>query len=195
MSQADIDSFIDSARDGTLTPHDVSTAVARGIPMNARHSDKNGVTALHYVVDRKRHDLVVALLAVGADANVKSGYGYTLMWMAAANINADILQLLTEGGGNVNETNIDGETPLIALVKYNYYDVAARLQVLLMCPELVLDAEYYGKTTERWAVSMGHFKLASAIAEERVARKRWGNLRSAWIGATVAPDLLQLPTV
>jgi hypothetical protein len=80
-------------------------------------------------------------------------------------------------------------------VKYNYYDVAARLQVLLMCPELVLDAEYYGKTTERWAVSMGHFKLASAIAEERVARKRWGNLRSAWIGATVAPDLLQLPTV
>ncbi len=43
---------------------------------------------------------------------------------------------------------LHGETPLIALVRFKSGDAAARLQVLLACPELDLDAKYAGKTAD-----------------------------------------------
>jgi ankyrin repeat protein len=171
MSQADIDAFVDSVDYcGTLTPEGVTAAVAGGIPVNERHSS-DGVTALHNAVFFSRRMLVVALLAAGADANVTNRHGVTSAWWGAINSTADILQLLLDGGGSVNEPRNDGCTPLIALVKNNYGDAAARLQVLLAYPELDLDAKYRGRTAEEWAVDRGHSQLAVAIAEERARRE------------------------
>jgi hypothetical protein len=184
MSQAETDAFVDSVKDGTLTPEGVTTAVVtRGIPVNGRRSI-TGYTALSYAVAWKRRELVVALLAAGADANVKDDYGWTLVWWGAYYSTADILQLVIDGGGSVNEPKNDGETPLIELVMTNYDDAAARLGVLLACPELDLDATYQCKTAEQWAVREGYPELAAAIAEERHRRVRWSVLRAAWIGAT-----------
>ncbi len=184
MSQADIDAFVRSARYGTLTPHDVTTAVARGIPVNGRNSGWTN-TALHHSVLFKRRDLVVALLATGADANLTNNCGKTPIFEGAAYSTADILQLLIDAGGGVNEPRNDGCTPLIALIRYNVDGAAARLEVLLACPDLNLDATYYGKTAEEWAVDRGYSQLAVAIAEERRRRIRWSALRAAWITATV----------
>jgi hypothetical protein len=185
MSQADIDFFIKSAYNNTLTPEDVKIAVARGIPVNGRHGD-DGSTALHWAVQWKRCGLVVALVAAGADANVKNSCGDTSIWMGAFGGTADILQLVIDGGGCVNEPDNYGQTPLIGLVRYYRGDVAARLQVLLRCPELDLDTKYDGKTAEEWAVRRGHPELAAAIAEERRRRMRWSALRSTWIAAITA---------
>jgi hypothetical protein len=186
MSQADIDIFVDSAHDGTLTPHYVTTAVVtKGVPVNGRHS-RNGFTALHWAVRFERRELVVALLADGVDANVKNNVGATSVRLGAANSSADILQLLVDSGGSVNEPTSCGGRPLIALAKYNRGDTAARLQVLLACPELDLDAACQGKMAEMWAVTRGHPELAAAIAEERVRRKRWSALRLMWIAAVAA---------
>jgi ankyrin repeat protein len=186
MSQADIDAFIHSAQDDMLTPEGVTTAVVnRGIPVNGRSSIL-WATALHYAVLRKRRELVVALLAAGADANVKSAYGRTSVWEGAVDSTADILQLLIDGGGSVNEPRNDGCTPLIALLRWINGDAAARLEVLLACPELDLDAEYEGKTAEEWAVDRGHVELASAIAQERARRERWSALRTSWVAAITA---------
>jgi ankyrin repeat protein len=187
MSQTDIDAFILSVSSvgyNSLTSEGVVTAVGiRGISVNRRRSG-DGWSALHYAVHWERRDLVVALLAAGADPNMKDGSGTTSVWYAAYS-NADILRLLIHGGGSVNEADNFRKTPLIELVRWNRHDAAARLQVLLACPELDLDAACEEITAERWAVKMRHLKLAVAIAKERAGRKRWGNLRSAWIGATV----------
>jgi ankyrin repeat protein len=180
MSQDDIDAFVESAQYNKLTPEGVTTAVVtRGIPVNGR--SKWGYTALHWAVRCERRELVVALLAAGADSNTKNSFGDTSVLEGAAFSTADILQLLMDGGGSVNEPDIDGQTPLIALARNNCGDAAARLQVLLACPELDLDATYDGKTAEQWAVYMGRVELALAIAEERARRERWSALRAAWI--------------
>jgi ankyrin repeat protein len=185
MSQADIDAFVWSAANDMLTLEGVTTAVTRGIPVNG--GNVHGFTALHSAVLYDRRELVVALvvalLATGADPNVKDINGRTSVWVGAYNSTADILQMLIDGGGSVNEPDNYGETPLIALVD-NYGDVAARLQVLLACPELDLDAEFKGKTAQEWAVRKGRSQLALAIAEERARRERWSALRAAWIAAT-----------
>jgi ankyrin repeat protein len=186
MSQVDVDGFVVSAQNDTLTPEGVTTAVARGIPVNGRHS-RSGFTALHWAVRPKRRNLVVALLAAGADANVKDKRGRTSAWRGALQSTADILQLLIDGGGSVNEPDNFGQTPLIALVRNNCGDAAARLQVLLACPELDLDATYYDKTPEEWATKLGYMELAAAIAQERRRRMRWNGLRSTWIAAIAAP--------
>jgi ankyrin repeat protein len=186
-SQADIDAFVMSAYTGTLTPQEVKIAVAsRGIPVNERHSTW-GWTALHWAVRCKRFELVVALLAAGASPNVTDDHSLTSVWWAAYDGTADILQLLIDGGGggSVNELNGYGITPLIALAGNNCGDAAARLQVLLACSELDLDATYDGKTAEECAMDSGHSQLAVAIAEERVRRERWSALRASWIGVAV----------
>jgi hypothetical protein len=183
MSQADIDAFVFSAANGMLTPEGVTTAVARGTPVNGQHSTWCR-TALHNAVIYRRRELVVALVAAGADANVKNLDGETSVWVGAYDSTADILQLLINGGGSVNEVTNFGDTPLMAIMKYNRGEVAARLQILLASLELDLDARSDGKTAEEWAVSEGYPELAAAIAEERARRERWSVLRAAWIGAT-----------
>jgi ankyrin repeat protein len=183
MSQADIDAFVHSAHYGTLTPQDMTAAVARGIPVNGRNS-KWGITVLHYAVRFKRRDLVAALLTTGADPNVKDKLGATSVWWSAVDSTADILQLLIDGGGSVNEPCDLDRTPLIALARNNCHDAPARLQVLLACPELDLHAGYDGMTAEDWAVRRGHAELAAAIAEERLKRVRWSAVRCAWVAAT-----------
>jgi ankyrin repeat protein len=187
MNQDDINAFVYSAKNDMLTADGVTTAVVtRGIPVNGRHSS-DGWTALHWAVFRERRELVVALVAVGADANVKSLVGRTSVWAGARDSTADILQLLIDGGGSVNEADNVGRTPLIALVIDNYGDAVVRLQMLLACPELDLNSKYEGKTAEEWAVDMGYSELAVAIAQERARRERWSALRAAWVAATTPP--------
>jgi ankyrin repeat protein len=186
MSQAEINSFVESACVGTLTPEGVTSAViTKGIPVNGQHVNDFGNTALHYAVLCKHSQVVVALLAAGADASKKNLVGETSIWEGAAYSTAHILQLLIDGGGSVNEPDNFGQTPLIALVRYNFGNVAARLQVLLACIELDLHATYDGKTAEEWAVHMGYSDLAVAIAEGA----RWVGLRAAWIGVAVTITL------
>ena len=147
MTQRDIDAFVNSAERGALTPERVTKAVVqKKIPVNGRHSG-DGSTALHRAVRKQRRELVVALLAAGADANMKDCNGWTCVWWCAFWGTADILQLLIDGGGSVNEPDNDGCTPLLVLVANNNGDAAARLGVMLARPELNLDAKYGGKTS------------------------------------------------
>ena len=183
MSQADINAI-------ELTPKGVMTSVARGIPVNARN--RWGETALHRTVHWKlRRELAVALLAVGADANAKNSIGESSVWQAAISSIADIVQLLIHGGGSVNEPDEYGNTPLIALARNSFGNAAARLQVLLRCPELDLNTKYDGKTAEEWAVRRGHPELAAAIAEERRKRVRWSTVRCTWASA-IARSLMDV---
>jgi hypothetical protein len=117
MSQVDIDELVESAYKDTLLSGAVTRAVAMGIPVNGRSRMFNGSTALHWAVVNNRRELVAMLLAAGADANFKNNIGMSSVWAGATYSTADILQLLIDGGGSVNEVTNFGETPLIALVK------------------------------------------------------------------------------
>jgi ankyrin repeat protein len=143
---------------------------------------------LHHAAAFQHHELVVTLLAAGADANVKHIYGRTSLSYSAICSTPNILQLLIDSGGSVNEADDDGETPLIALM-YHIGDAAGRLRVLLARPELELDVTFKGKTAEQWAQENGHQDLAQAIAAERARRARWNGLRFAWIAANVTPPI------
>jgi ankyrin repeat protein len=165
MSQHDVDAFIISAGDGTLSSEDITLAVARGVPVNGRHS-ASGCTALHFAVLHKRREVVLELLATGADANVGDGFGRTSVVYGAYDSTAEILQLLINGGGDVNVSYGCGKTCLITLVKFNHADAAERLDVLLARQELQLDVTYTGKTAEQWAFLNGRVQLAEAITAE-----------------------------
>jgi ankyrin repeat protein len=165
MSQAEIDAFVVSAWNGTLTPEYVTMAVARGIPVNGRDSD-DGSTALHWAVRLRHRELVVALLAAGANARIKDDDDDTPLCVGIFSSTADILELLINGGGSVNELYQNGDTPLIAFVRWSYFCGKSRLRVLLACPELDLDARSDGKTAEEWAIHEGRSKIAAAIAAE-----------------------------
>jgi hypothetical protein len=105
------------------------------------------------------------------------------MWWGAYTSTADIMQLLIDSGGSVNNPAYDGMTPLIALVRWNKGDAAARMRVLLARHELDLDVTYDRKTAEQWAQEKGHPDLAQAIVAERARRMRWNDIRSAWVAA------------
>jgi hypothetical protein len=193
IGQADIDAFVHSAKNDMLTPEGVMSAVVtKGIPVNGQHSTWCR-TALHWAVFRQRREVVVALLAVGADANIKNKYGETSVKWGASFGTANILQLLIDGGGCVNEPDIYGRTPLIEVVRWHGREAAARLQVLLACPESDLDAKHDGLTAEECAMACVRPEVAFVIAQERARRERWNALRerwsalrAAWIGATIA---------
>ena len=168
MSQDDIDAFVRFVGyGGTISPEAVTAAVvSKQVPVNGRSSD-DGWTALHFAVYRSHPvGVTAALLAAGADANVKDIDGATPVWVGGYSSTVAILQLLIDAGGSVNEANHDGQTPLIALVRNNVGDAAARLGVLLARPNLDLDARFEGKTAEEWAMERGHGALGAAIAAE-----------------------------
>jgi ankyrin repeat protein len=100
---------------------------------------------------------------------------------------SEILQLLINAGGSVNEAASYGMTPLIALVRNSADDAAAALGVLLARPELDLDAKWEGKTAKQWAVEKSHPELAAVIGQEQARRRRWSDLRSTWVTSMALP--------
>ena len=148
-----------AADKGALTAEGIAAAVARGVDVNGL---RRGEAALHRAVNGSHREAIAALLAAGADANVTDYAGATPTWRCAASGTADVLQLLIDGGGDVNAADGCGESPLIALVRRGRGDGAARLAMLLSCPGLHLDAMAEGRTAEGWAAE--EHRLATAAA-------------------------------
>ncbi len=168
MSRRAVDAFVDSAADDTLTPEGVRVAVVtKHVPVNGRRSS-DGCTALLIAVTRRNRELVAALLAAGADANVKDRHGRTSVVWGAFSSTVDILQLLIDSGGSVNVADNDGVTPLISLTSFRHdcSYIPGELGVLLACSDLDLDGKCQGRTAEEWAMKEGRGALAAAIAAE-----------------------------
>jgi ankyrin repeat protein len=161
---------MDAVERDELTAAGVSTAVASGVDVNVHRC---GVFALHRTVetarDRSGSDglhTAAALLAVGADPNIKDTSGATAVWWAAYRGTAEMLQLLIDGGGSVNEADGCSRSPLVALVCMNTDDATDRLAVLLSRPELDLDVTYRGKPVELLLVPNPNQDCPAAITAE-----------------------------
>jgi hypothetical protein len=181
MSQHDINAFVTAADSGMLTPKGVTSAILKGISMNARCDGRR--TALHWAVIRKRSDLVTALVAAGADPNTRDDDGRTLVWWAAYNCTATILQLLiNDCGASVNDADDYGDVPITTLLGC-IGDADARLGVLLTCPDVDLETIPAKITSRQWRPQSVQTWLLAAITKKCNEKARWAGLRSAWVAA------------
>jgi hypothetical protein len=169
MHKVGCDAFVHSVEYGGLTAEGVPASLLRWrADVNARHS-QSGLTALHHAVRDVRSDLTTALLAAGANPNVRNNSGATAThW--AVHSSAFILQMLIDAGGSVNTPSFLGETPLLSLVKDRCAGESlastARLQALLAVQELELDVRQGGKNAEQLVLEQGRLTWARLIAEE-----------------------------
>lgn len=75
--------------------------------------DKEGRTALHYAVERKRTDVIKLLISRGSDVNALDSRGWTPLHRAAAKNNLLAIDFLTEVAGEncVGKVDLQSRTP------------------------------------------------------------------------------------
>ena len=97
---------------------------------NELFSDRRGglISVLHYMVMVKSKEGVSAMLKIGADPNIKSSDGLTPLWTAMIVREFEIIQLLVEGGADVNVREQErGDTLLHSALIAKRIDIAQYL--------------------------------------------------------------------
>ena len=162
--------------------HTVSALIADGVVVNdgAVLVDCVGsVTPLRAAVLNRHLDVVVALLAAGADANRGDA-----MFVGVCFSNPVILRLLLDAGGDVAQTT-RGTLPVYWVVRdigVNAGGSTDMLQVLLPEPRVDLVGVYDGRTAEEYARGGGKHTAARLLVAE-VSRVR--SLGWVWVWVLV----------
>jgi ankyrin repeat protein len=110
-------------------PEAVVAQLKRGLPVNA--GDDAGWTPLHWSIDMAQawgepEKVVSLLLAAGASANAVDRSGYSVLMMACARNNENILEQLLEAGADVHARNAS-TTPLHEAAGCNFSEAIRRL--------------------------------------------------------------------
>ena len=77
----------------------------------------DGMTALHWAVQRDALEMTAALLEAGADVGATNRYGVTALTLAATNGNAAIVAVLLAAGADVSARLAGGETALMTAAR------------------------------------------------------------------------------
>lgn len=95
----------------------VNELLAAGADVNAvvhKHLDRT--TALMCAAERGNDEIVIALIAAGADIHIRGPEGLTALMWAVNSASHKSVKALIEAGANVNEKDASSETPLMQLV-------------------------------------------------------------------------------
>jgi ankyrin repeat protein len=84
------------------------TLLKAGADPDVRSRNEFAVMPLHSAVAGRRHDVVVTLVAAGADVNVAQRHGYTPLLGAAENGDAETVDLLLGAGADSGARTDDG---------------------------------------------------------------------------------------
>jgi uncharacterized protein len=84
------------------------TLLKAGADPDVRSRNEFAVMPLHSAVAGRRHDVVVTLVAAGADVNVAQRHGYTPLLGAAENGDAETVDLLLGAGADSSARTDDG---------------------------------------------------------------------------------------
>lgn len=122
--------LVRAARDGDVET--IELALREGIDVNER-SEKDGHTALIAACVANHTEVVRVLMAVDADASVRSRAGETALTLAAVNNNAEVVAALLQGGGDadlaidIDVKGRDGKTALMRAAENGYAELAEML--------------------------------------------------------------------
>jgi uncharacterized protein len=160
----------DAAQNGDIKAVRVALRQA-GSDVNAAQTD--GMTALHWAVERNDLGMTGLLLDAGADVARTTRTGVRPLYLAAENGNADIIARLLAAGEDANAVLTgEGETVLMLTA---YTGNPAAVKVLLDHGADVNAQQFRGQTALMWAAAEGH----SEVVEELLAHGADPSLASA----------------
>lgn len=150
--------FLDAVKTGKT--ENIATAMALGAKID---SPLDGdLTALHIAVQQRDYDMVVELLARGADPNKPDSLGDTPLFLAAGYGEAKILEKLIEKNGDADALNKNKSN---ALMRAAYHDHAECCEILLKhMKKLTIDHQDDSKNTAvMWAVISGRTQALEVL--------------------------------
>ena len=158
--------WADMATDAQLlesaSSQDAETALyALSQGANARATQPDGTTALHYAAHFGNAALTAALLKAKADPNVVNEFGATPLGEAAIIGDAKVIALLLKAGANVEARNPEGQTALMSVARTGKVDAA---QLLLKAGAQVDARESWAQQTAlMWAAAQSHPQMIKLL--------------------------------
>ena len=154
------DSLIDLIKDGR--DKDALALIATGdVDVNATLPDQS--TALMHAIYSVNHDLVDALLAAGAQANVTNMYGASPLGEAVKLDDANLVRKLLEAGADPDSPNLDNQT---ALMLASYIGNLVIAEMLIEAGANVNAIETFrGQTVLMWASAENHPDIAELLID------------------------------
>lgn len=136
--------------------------------VNARDIS-TGLTALHYVIDRRDGVWLRFLLAKGANPNLADNKGVTPLQFASNFGWTEGVEILVERGASVDVTNSSGETPLISAVHNRN---VALVRVLLAAGANPERSDNSGRNARDYAALMGPQSPIIAVLDEAAEQRK-----------------------
>ena len=147
----------DAAMNGDLKA--VRALVRQAVDINAAQPD--GMTALHWAVQRRDLEMTDALLDAGADHSITNRTGAKPLYLAANNGDAGVITRLLDAGEDANAVlTAEGESVLMLTA---YTGNPAAVQVLLDRGADVNTQQFRGQTALMWAAAEGHAAVVKLL--------------------------------
>jgi ankyrin repeat protein len=139
----------------------VRALLQKHVEVNAPEAD--GMTALHWAVQRDDLETADMLIRAGADVKAATRYGVRPLSLAATNGNAAMIEALLKASADANAASLEGETPLMTAARVGKVDA---LKVLLAHGAAVNAQENWkGQSALMWAAAEGHAAAITMLAE------------------------------
>jgi ankyrin repeat protein len=142
--------IVDAAKSGDAKT--VRTLVRQSADLNAAETD--GMTALHWAVQRRDLETTDLLLDAGADFRIANRTGAKPLYLAAINGDAAVITRLLDAGDDANAVlTTEGETVLMLTA---HTGNPAAVKVLLDRGAEANAQQFRGQTALMWAAAEGH---------------------------------------
>ena len=149
--------IVDAAMNGDLKA--VRTLVRQTVDVNAAQPD--GMTALHWAVQRRDLEMTNLLLNAGADYRITNRTGAKPLYLAAINGDAAVIARLLEAGEDPNAVlTAEGETVLMLT---SYTGNADAVKLLLARGADPNTQQFRGQTALMWAAAEGHAEVVKML--------------------------------
>jgi uncharacterized protein len=131
--------------------------------IDAKATEPDGTTALHWAVQRDNVEIVDILLTAGADAKAANRYNITPLSLACMNGGAAVIERLLKAGADANGISEEGQT---ALMTASLNGKAEAVKVLIAHGADVQAKEpIRGQTPLMWAASEGNADAAGLLLD------------------------------
>jgi ankyrin repeat protein len=130
---------------------------------DAKATEADGTTALHWAAQRNNVEIVDLLLTAGADAKAANRYNVTPLSLACLNGSAAVIERLLKAGADANGISEEGQT---ALMTASLNGKADAVKVLIAHGADVQAKEpIRGQTSLMWAASEGNADAAAVLLD------------------------------